>query len=272
MTMNEDQKKGIEMNLLVSVIIPVEKETDKLTASMESLCEQSYRMFEVLLVHAYGSGESFAMCCRYAEKYPWTKVLVSSERNIRQCRNLGLDIACGDCVLFMNPGDRLRPDALEVLVRLKLDTGSDIVIGNSAHPHNPGNPEESLPALGGQLFARTLFENVRYPIKYNVNDDYVAYKLFMLSGREETAEETVFFSDPDTDDLSCEPGNTDIHLPRSLEEQVTLYELTGKETHRLCDTYVHCLKERQERLLAEGAYQDYLREKTILSVIEKYRH
>ena len=97
-----------------SVIIPVYNVKEYLRACVDSVLAQTYSDFEVILVDdgsVDGSGE---ICDEYAicEK---VRVIHQENRGVSAARNVGLDLVCGDWILFLDADDCLHLKALEYL-------------------------------------------------------------------------------------------------------------------------------------------------------------
>lgn len=98
---------------LVSIIIPCYKQANYLPAAIESVVNQTYRNFEIIVVDD-GSPDDTASV---VEKFPAVKYLRQDNRGSASARNTGWKACTGVYVVFLDADDLLSPDALAVGVR-----------------------------------------------------------------------------------------------------------------------------------------------------------
>ncbi len=123
------------MNPIITVVVPVYKNS-YLRECIESVLNQSFRNFELLLVEDGSPDNSGAICDEYALKDSRIRVIHKQNEGINATRNRGGQEAKGEWVVFSDDDDTLTPDALESLYALH--EGTDLVIG---FPFNPSNKE-----------------------------------------------------------------------------------------------------------------------------------
>lgn len=105
------------MQPIVSLILPIYKIDERvLSTALDSILNQSFTDFEMILVDDGSPDNSGQICDDYAEKD--TRIRVTHKRNagVSAARNSGLQIAKGKYVSFMDPDDELPQNALEVMV------------------------------------------------------------------------------------------------------------------------------------------------------------
>ena len=115
------------MSELVSIIVPVYNCKDYLPATLESLRRQTYPTLEVILVDdgsSDGSGELCETVCREDARF---KVIHQENKGPGEARNTGLDAAQGDFIAFVDGGDAILPQTIEILHRGMTD-GIDLVL------------------------------------------------------------------------------------------------------------------------------------------------
>lgn len=100
----------------VSVIVPVYKSEQYLSRCVESVLAQSYDDFELLLVDDGDHGEAARMCDEYADRDTRVKVLHKENGGVSSARNMGLDHAEGDWIVFLDSDDWLDSDMLAFCV------------------------------------------------------------------------------------------------------------------------------------------------------------
>ena len=112
----------------VSIIIPVYNTKDYLSRCIESVLNQSYFDFELLLVDDGSTDGSGEICDSYSKKDSRVRVFHKENGGVSSARNYGLDQASGEWVYFVDSDDELLPGGLQVLVD-SVDDDIDIVMG-----------------------------------------------------------------------------------------------------------------------------------------------
>ena len=99
----------------ISVIVPVYKCEKYLEACVDSILNQTFTDFEIVLVNDGSPDNSGKLCDELAEKY--NKIVVLHEENQGQAaaRNNGVKIANGEWLHFVDSDDSLHPQMLESL-------------------------------------------------------------------------------------------------------------------------------------------------------------
>lgn len=97
---------------LVSIIMPVYNAEQYLASSIDSVLAQSAKDFELLLINDGSKDSSLAICQEYAAKDSRVRVLDKPNGGVSSARNLGLDEAKGEWLMFIDSDDWLTEDAL----------------------------------------------------------------------------------------------------------------------------------------------------------------
>lgn len=82
-------------NPLISVIIPVYKVEKYLERCVRSVCDQSYRNLEIILVDDGSPDKCPVICDALAEEDDRIKVIHKENGDLSSARNAGLDVAGG---------------------------------------------------------------------------------------------------------------------------------------------------------------------------------
>ncbi|WP_081685645.1 FkbM family methyltransferase [Candidatus Solirubrobacter pratensis] len=97
----------------VSVVIATANRAPSLRVTLDALRHQTYTDFEVIVVQGPCEDETPEVLARYAGQ---VKVASNSERNLCKSRNLGIDLASGDVVAFIDDDGIPEPRWIEDLV------------------------------------------------------------------------------------------------------------------------------------------------------------
>lgn len=100
-----------------SVIIPVYNCADRLHISVESILQQTYGDFELILVNDGSTDNSLDICNEYASKDGRVKVLNQKNSGPSVARNTGLKYVSGEYVVFCDADDCLEIEALEKIIK-----------------------------------------------------------------------------------------------------------------------------------------------------------
>jgi glycosyltransferase involved in cell wall biosynthesis len=102
---------------LVSVILPVFNGEPYLATAIDSVCAQSFKHFELLIIDDGSSDNSLAVARQYAEKHPDRIQLLTHRghrnRGVAASRNLALRNARGTFTAFIDQDDTWLPEKLE---------------------------------------------------------------------------------------------------------------------------------------------------------------
>lgn len=117
-------------DVLISVIVPVYKVESYLDKCVSSICNQTYRKLEIILVDDGSPDKCPQMCDEWGLRDSRIKVLHKKNGGLGSARNAGLAIATGTLISFVDSDDWCEPDMLETMVATYKQTGTPIVICN----------------------------------------------------------------------------------------------------------------------------------------------
>ena len=98
------------MNPLLSIVTPVYNVESFLDRSVQSILSQSYRDIELILIDDGSTDGSSSLCDELAKKDSRVKVIHKENGGVSTARNVGLEIASGEYLTFVDPDDFLAPD------------------------------------------------------------------------------------------------------------------------------------------------------------------
>lgn len=93
---------------------------------LDSVLTQKGRDVEILLINDGSTDQSGELCELYAKKDARIKVVHKKNGGLSSVRNVGIELALGRWILFVDGDDMLLPDALEI-ARQYGDSGADLV-------------------------------------------------------------------------------------------------------------------------------------------------
>lgn len=100
----------------ISVIVPVYNVEQYLHACVDSILKQSFVDFELLLIDDGSPDNCGKICDNYALQDSRVRVFHQKNRGVSSARNLGLNVAQGDWIAFVDSDDRLHHEAFQILL------------------------------------------------------------------------------------------------------------------------------------------------------------
>lgn len=115
----------------LSIIVPVYNMAagNKLRYCLDSLVNQTVADYEIIAVDDASTDESMQILKEYESKYPWKFRVLQSYENRKQggARNMGMEIARGTWIGFVDSDDWVSCDMYEKLIKKAEETGADVV-------------------------------------------------------------------------------------------------------------------------------------------------
>ena len=113
---------------LISIIISVSNTESYLRQCLDSLLNQTYISFEVILLDNGSKDSSAAICQEYAEKDSRFKYFEKEQDSISSSYNLGIEASKGTYITFIKSDDWVDSDYLELLYATMIEEKADIVV------------------------------------------------------------------------------------------------------------------------------------------------
>ncbi len=100
---------------LISVIIPIYNVKEYIDRCMKTVVSQSYAELEIILVDDGSTDGSGEKCDEWAARDSRVRVIHTSNAGAAAARNVGLDIARGDYIMFVDADDYLEYAVCQIL-------------------------------------------------------------------------------------------------------------------------------------------------------------
>ena len=112
----------------VSIVVPVYNSQEYLKECIESLVKQTLEEIEIIFINDGSTDDSLMILEEYKRKYP-EKVVVMTKENGGQAtaRNMGIEIATGEYIGFVDSDDSVDISMFEKLYGTAKQSGSDFV-------------------------------------------------------------------------------------------------------------------------------------------------
>ena len=112
---------------LISVIVPVYNAEKFIDRCVNSVLQQTYPHWELLLVDDGSPDNSPAMCDAWKEKNDRIRVFHKANGGVSSARNVGLENIKGEWLMFVDSDDCIEPTCLEESLQHVLSNGLDVV-------------------------------------------------------------------------------------------------------------------------------------------------
>ena len=112
---------------VISVIMPVYNSKEYLSAAIESVLNQSFTDFELLLIDDGSSDGSEKICDEFAQKDKRIKLIHQGNRGMCAARNIGIQKSTGEYIAFMDNDDVCSPSLLKDSYETAKKENADIV-------------------------------------------------------------------------------------------------------------------------------------------------
>lgn len=116
------------MSLKFSILVPVYNVENFIDECIQSVLNQTYSNWELILVDDGSPDNSGAICDRYKEQDDRIKVIHKENQGLISARRVGIANATGDYYCFLDSDDYIVPDMLEVLRKKIADYLPDCIM------------------------------------------------------------------------------------------------------------------------------------------------
>lgn len=187
---------------LISVIVPVYNVADYLEQCLDSILNQTYKEFEVILVDDGSTDTSYSICDEYVKRDSRFHLFRQENKGLSAARNAGLELCKGGYVTFVDSDDFVSPEYLQGMIENLKQADADIAIcehyrlenGTFYFQKHDLNDREIISSRDafkrihqvnyavawGKLFKSSLFRYVRFPVGRVYEDSFTLPKLYMF--------------------------------------------------------------------------------------------
>ena len=151
------------MRPMVSIIVPIYNAEQYLRRCVDSILNQEYTDYELLLVNDGSTDASGDICEEYGDRDPRVIVIQKENTGVSDSRNRALERARGKYLQFLDSDDWITPDATRLFVRAAEEYGCDMVISDFyrvvGERLSPKGDIEEEGVLTREEFAAHMMEN-----------------------------------------------------------------------------------------------------------------
>ena len=186
---------------IIAVIVPIYNVEPYLRRCIDSIIEQTFSDFELILIDDGSPDDCPHICDEYAKKDKRIHVIHQQNGGLSAARNAGLDWifanSNSEWVTFIDSDDWVYPQYLEYLYRAVKEVGTWISVCGTVYEKKmfhemrtqryevqTMSPEDYWVERNGdvsvaweKLYKKELFENIRFPVGMIYEDEFTTYKL-----------------------------------------------------------------------------------------------
>lgn len=207
------------METAISVIVPIYRVEKYLPACIDSILNQTFTDFELILVDDGSPDRCPEICDETAKRDARVRVIHQANAGLSAARNAGIEAAHGAWLSFVDSDDYIAPQFYEKLYQTAQRTDADCVMCSVQNVDESGKPidsalmrvadevktgQEVLRKIGrddvtpyltawNKLYRRKLFNTLRYPAGRQNEDVFVFAELFCQVQRAVCVAEPLYF-------------------------------------------------------------------------------
>lgn len=191
----------------ISVIIPVYNVENYLDRCINSVINQTYKDLEILLINDGSTDRSGEICDYYKNIDSRIKVIHKSNGGVSSARNIGLNIATGEWIAFLDSDDYIESNMYEELYNDAIENNVDVcacffkyltsdnkILFNPTKEHNDLNKKYSgeqflkllytdlytnliCVVVWNKIYKKKVFENISFVSKIAEDED-ICHKIY----------------------------------------------------------------------------------------------
>ncbi|WP_050636496.1 glycosyltransferase family 2 protein [Candidatus Stoquefichus sp. SB1] len=167
---------------LISIVIPVYNVEKFLTTSLDSVFQQTFKDYEVILVNDGSTDRSLCICQEYHDRYCNVTVVNKVNGGLSSARNEGMKHIQGKYTLFLDSDDYLEVDTLNTLCNYIHDEPDICLFGYYRDIYNGSHKlirtTECKPLVDAVIQDPSQIYDLYFRLKYNFLSDTSWNKLY----------------------------------------------------------------------------------------------
>ncbi len=164
-------------DVLFSIIVPIYNKEDYLVHCIDSVLEQDFDNFELILVDDGSEDGSLKICTDYAQKDSRIKVVHKENGGLVSARKAGAKKACGEYVLNLDSDDYFCEHALSSLKKIIDDKKYDIIAFNFLRITDSGVGSKGSFAIPSGYYNGESLKSIYKNLLYDSNSVFFTYGL-----------------------------------------------------------------------------------------------
>lgn len=241
-------------NPLISVIVPVYKVEKYLHNCINSVLNQSYSNWELILVNDGSPDRCPQICDEFATQDSRIRVIHKENGGVSAARDAALDISQGSYVSFLDSDDFWQRQYLANLLELATSHSADIVqcglirgTGLTFPPLADKNIVEILDnhsvfikgyakiIVCAKLYRRSVLEGLRMPQGKFFEDDFTTWKWYYNSKKiVATSEKLYYYTDNQQSTMANHSAAPRLDFIEAYDERIAFFQKKGHKDLEDC--------------------------------------
>lgn len=279
----------------VSIIVPIYNAENYIIKTVESIKKQTYKNIQIILVNDGSTDCTDVICQKLAQDDTRINYVYQKNQGVSTARNLGLKMAKGEYVCFVDADDIMREDMVEKLLLTAIKKDKDICMCNYVEIKNNADYERKITqkdvmtrdealrglcikqdinmAIWNKIFSRKCISNIFFEEKRKVNEDrfFLFQSLLKSNGVAIVAEPLYSYvvRENSATTSSFDPRWFDrLYFAKKIENEIMNYDKTLKEEAQYCvfDEAIAVMVQLIEEHKVKEYYKEYC---DALSIVKK---
>lgn len=192
-----------------SLIIPVYNVRDYLSECLESVINQDYDNYEVIVVNDGSTDDSLSIAKKYEKKYSnLIKVFDKKNGGLSDARNFGISKASGEYLFFIDSDDYIVNDALKVIDKniknndilvfnyitgVNYESAVKVCVANNSIVDLKERYLIGKPCAVNKICKRELFNDIEFPVGLYYEDLATTPKLVFKAKKIKFIDDALYF-------------------------------------------------------------------------------
>lgn len=202
----------------ISIIVPVYGVEKYLDKCVNSILNQTFTNFELILVDDGSKDNCPLMCEQYKEKDNRVRVIHKENGGLSDARNAGIEVATGKYIGFVDSDDYISYKMYEALYNAIEKNSADlsmcnfmcigedefiedndfsipekVMSGIEILDRNKDDEKGSWVVAWNKLYKKELFKDIRYPVGKIHEDEFVYHKIMVKCKKVACVSEPLYF-------------------------------------------------------------------------------
>lgn len=241
----------------LSLIVPIYNVEKYLEKCINSILNQTFSDFELILVNDGSPDNCKSICEKYEKIDKRIKVVNKENGGLSSARNAGLDIAKGEYIGFIDSDDWIHVDMYKKLIEIAEKNSADIVQCDYIDAYDDDttitnkdtynwkviDKFEAIKMLvefgrehvvgvvsWNKVYRRSLFDSIRFPVGRLNEDEFTTYKLLYKSNKIVFGDEKLYFYRQTPNSIMNKKFNEKrLDILDAIKEQVIFFKTNNYE-------------------------------------------
>lgn len=193
------------MEKLISVIVPIYNVEKFLNKCIESILCQTYVNLEIILVDDGSTDNCSKLCDEYAIKDTRIKVIHKSNGGLSDARNVGIDVANGEFLFFVDSDDYINKNTINTLYMNLINEDADVSICKYKVVYDQNTDTNEIQdnivkvieeekfnniyneladytiTAWAKLYKKSIFDEIRFPVGKINEDEFIVHQWLNLA-------------------------------------------------------------------------------------------